>query len=71
MKTTANHKDSGNITKGASPRASVTFPPEIYRKLGEIAKEKKVSLAWVVRDAAEKYVTEHGAVGSSRKGAGR
>lgn len=37
-------------------RASVSFPPELYRTLEQIAKQKKVSLAWVVRDAAEKYV---------------
>jgi metal-responsive CopG/Arc/MetJ family transcriptional regulator len=36
----------------------VSFPAELYRSLEEIAKEKKVSLAWVVRDAAEKYVGE-------------
>lgn len=38
------------------PRASVSFPPELYAILERIAKEKKVSVAWVVRDAAEKYV---------------
>jgi len=42
----------------ASVRASVSFPLELYRTLEEIAKQKKVSLAWVVRDAAERYVTE-------------
>lgn len=42
----------------AALRASVSFPPEIYRTLEQIAKQKKVSLAWVVRDAAEKYVAE-------------
>jgi predicted DNA-binding protein len=36
----------------------VSFPPELYRTLEEIAKHKKVSLAWVVRDAAEKYVAD-------------
>jgi hypothetical protein len=37
-------------------RASISFPSGIYQLLAEIAKQKKVSLAWVVRDAAEKYV---------------
>jgi len=37
-------------------RASISFPPDLYERLAEIAKEKKVSLAWVVRDAAEGYV---------------
>jgi metal-responsive CopG/Arc/MetJ family transcriptional regulator len=39
-------------------RASVSFPQDLYRTLEEIAKRKKVSLAWVVRDAAEQYVAE-------------
>lgn len=39
----------------STPRASVSFPPKLYRTLEAIAKEKKVSIAWVVRDAAEKY----------------
>ena len=44
---------------GASTiRASITFPPNLYETLEEIAKEKKVSLAWVVRDAAEKYAAD-------------
>lgn len=39
-------------------RTSISFPPDLYKILEEIAKEKKVSLAWVVRDAAERYVAE-------------
>ena len=39
-------------------RASVGFPPELYRTLERMAKQKKVSLAWVVREAAEKYVAD-------------
>ena len=41
-----------------SHRASVSFPPELYRTLEGIARRKRVSLAWVVRDAAERYVAE-------------
>lgn len=37
-------------------RASVGFPPELHKTLETLAKQKKVSLAWVVREAAEKYV---------------
>jgi metal-responsive CopG/Arc/MetJ family transcriptional regulator len=39
-------------------RASVTFPADLYSELERIAEEKKVSVAWVVRDAVEKYVEE-------------
>jgi len=41
-----------------APRASVTFPLDLYRTLEQIAKQKKVSVAWVVRDATEKYVAD-------------
>jgi metal-responsive CopG/Arc/MetJ family transcriptional regulator len=39
-------------------RASVSFPESVYRELEKLAKKKKVSVAWIVRDAAEKYVEE-------------
>ena len=42
--------------KSSSTRASVSLPPAIYKTLQDIAKQKKVSTAWVMRDAAEKYV---------------
>lgn len=37
-------------------RISVTFPRELSLTLEQIAKEKKVSVAWVVREATERYV---------------
>ena len=43
---------------GASLRASVSFPPALYQSLEKMAQQKKVSLAWVVREAAEKYVSD-------------
>lgn len=39
-------------------RASVTLSAEVYRTLEALAKQKKVSTAWVLRDAAEKYVAD-------------
>ena len=43
--------------KGAAAvRASISFPPGIHETLESIAKKKKVSLAWVVREAAEQYI---------------
>ena len=38
-------------------RASISFPPDLYKSLEELAQQKKVSLAWVVRDAVEKYAS--------------
>ncbi|MBU2732721.1 ribbon-helix-helix protein, CopG family [Acidithiobacillus ferrooxidans] len=45
-----------SLVNEASRRASVTFPTGLYAELERIAEEKKVSVAWVVRDAVEKYV---------------
>jgi metal-responsive CopG/Arc/MetJ family transcriptional regulator len=39
-------------------RATISFPTALYKVLEGIAREKKVSLAWVVRDATEKYVAD-------------
>lgn len=55
---------SGNVRKKSkvqsttAVRASISFPADIYETLDIIAKQKKVSLAWVVREAAEQYIGE-------------
>jgi metal-responsive CopG/Arc/MetJ family transcriptional regulator len=48
-------------------RASISFPPELYKTLEALAKQKKVSLAWVVRDAAERYVADETGKGGNRQ----
>jgi len=49
-------------------RASISFPPDLYETLEEIAKQKKVSLAWVVRDASERYADQERLPNSARSG---
>jgi metal-responsive CopG/Arc/MetJ family transcriptional regulator len=49
-------------------RASISFPSDLYENLEAVAKQKKVSLAWVVRDAAEQYLSGHA---SPSKGGGK
>lgn len=39
-------------------RVSVSLPRGLHAELERIARDKKVSLAWVMRDAAEKYVAD-------------
>lgn len=39
-------------------RATISFPNDMYQILEEIARQKKVSLAWVVREAAEQYIAD-------------
>jgi metal-responsive CopG/Arc/MetJ family transcriptional regulator len=54
----ASKRKKSGLNSGSAQRASISFPPELYRTLEVIAKKKRVSLAWVVRDAAEKYLAD-------------
>jgi metal-responsive CopG/Arc/MetJ family transcriptional regulator len=56
MKKTKGSGKSMKVQSTPSVRASISFPPALYETLEDIAKQKKVSMAWVVRDAAERYV---------------
>ena len=47
------------VHAAASIRASISFPPDVYEALESIARGKKVSLAWVVREASENYIAEN------------
>lgn len=40
-----------------SPRITISLPPESYEQVIRIARRKKVSASWVVRDAVEQYLT--------------
>jgi metal-responsive CopG/Arc/MetJ family transcriptional regulator len=56
MKKSRGSEKSMKMQSTPAVRASISFPPSLYETLEKIAKQKKVSLAWVVRDAAERYV---------------
>lgn len=43
-------------SKEATVRASISLPESHYDKLYELATQKRVSIAWIVRDAIEQYV---------------
>jgi len=53
-----NLMNMANRIKGSKGtiRSSISFSQDIYSSLEEIAYEKKVSLAWVVREAVETYL---------------
>lgn len=40
----------------SSARVTATVPRSYYAELQRIAKEKRVSIAWVIRDAIREYV---------------
>ena len=46
------------VLAAGTVRASVSFPREIHETLEKIAREKKVSLAWFVREATERYIAD-------------
>ncbi|MBI4480209.1 MAG: hypothetical protein HY651_09325 [Acidobacteria bacterium] len=39
-------------------RSSISFPADVHKNLSQIARQKKVSFGWVVREAAEKYLAD-------------
>jgi metal-responsive CopG/Arc/MetJ family transcriptional regulator len=49
---------AGKTKTPRSPRISITFPADLYQTLEVVAKDKKVSLAWVVREASERYAAD-------------
>jgi predicted DNA-binding protein len=53
----AQEKSTDADRDAAAIRASISFPPDVYQTLEAIARQKKVSLAWVVREAAEQYIS--------------
>jgi len=55
---------------GLLVRASISFPPDVYEVLENLAKQKKVSLAWVVREAAERYIAAENPVSGPIKDCG-
>ena len=55
-------------TDAAMPRTSVSFPPEVYKTLEDLAARRKVSIGWVVRDAVEKYVADQWPLFGNMKG---
>ena len=39
-------------------RASASVPSDLYATLQALARKKKVSVAWIIRDALDRYVSE-------------
>lgn len=62
MKTPKRQVTASGPAVADTVRASISFPQELYERLEVLAKQKKVSLAWIVRDAAELYVANQAGV---------
>ena len=55
MATKTKHR-AKTVTTQKSVRTSVSLPPELHDTLARMAKGKKVSVAWIIREAVEKYL---------------
>ena len=64
----AKSKEKPKPAVSSSVRATISFPSEIYQTLEDIARQKKVSLAWVVREASEQYIADKWPLLALRKG---
>lgn len=53
-----NPPDQISDTQSSGTRITVTLPPSDYAEVRRMAKEKKVSASWIVRDAVERYIQE-------------
>jgi predicted DNA-binding protein len=51
-------KRKPGASAGPSIRTTASVPRETYRILESLAAQKKVSVAWVIRDAIERYVSD-------------
>ena len=49
-------KKTAKETSGKMPRTTVSLPAETQEQLEKIAKRKKVSVGWVIRDAIDMYL---------------
>jgi predicted transcriptional regulator len=56
----------GEADLQAKVRASVSLSPELHAELEQIARDKRVSMAWVIREAAEIYVAQQRHTSPSR-----
>lgn len=64
-------KQTRKVRRASQPRVSVTFPPELYATLVELARKRKVSVAWIVRDAADHYVAAQPALVGQANGSAK
>lgn len=53
-----NTKSSDKTSRKNTVRTTVTFSKRDYVEIEEIATRKKVSVAWVIREAVEQYLNQ-------------
>ncbi|MCC6427327.1 MAG: ribbon-helix-helix protein, CopG family [Phycisphaerales bacterium] len=59
-----------NLKTRSQPKAkrmSITVPPDHHDELSRMADQKKVSVAWLVREAVEKYLATNAPLFASKE----
>ena len=62
-------KETSASAENAFVRAIISFPPALYVPLEDIARQRTVSLAWIVREASGQYIVDESPLLEPRKGA--
>ena len=57
-----------NNSKPKTTRTTVTIPNDNYQELERLADRKKVSVAWVIREAVEVYLSQQSPLFFHRSG---
>ena len=64
----ASHETAAKASAAGPVRVTVSLDSDDYTYLKVIAKSKRVSLAWVVRDAVADYVNARGPLFARKQG---
>jgi hypothetical protein len=56
VNSTENRTDNASAKRAT--RITVTLPPDCYETVVRLAKQKRVSTSWVVRDAVDRYLQD-------------
>ena len=57
--------------KPSGTRITITLPPDDYGHVLQLAKQKRVSASWVVRDAVSRYLADDMPLFAAREGVAR
>jgi predicted transcriptional regulator len=50
-------RETDRTRKPKMLRSSVSLPAEVYEELERLAEKRKVSVAWIIREALDRYLT--------------
>jgi metal-responsive CopG/Arc/MetJ family transcriptional regulator len=60
------NSDRASLKRQKTVRTTVSLPTDNYRELERLAERKKVSIAWVIREAVDNYLAQQSPLFSKR-----